>query len=243
MIPPAGGVLELAPPARPPRIARMTVLPAAAASVLSYLSGSVPWALLVVRWKAGVDLRTVGSGNPGATNASRVVGKRWGFVILLSDAAKGAAPVLVLPSLLTGDADAAGHLAVLCGLAAVLGHVFPVWLGFRGGKGVATGLGVAAVLHWPAMLAGAAAFLLTAKCTRLVALASVVAAWVFAGVCVAARPDRFGADGWSLSAFAALAAALITLRHAGNFARMLRGEETRWGTAAHETAPPVGGGD
>ena len=231
----------------------MSVLPHALAFALSYLSGSVPWAVLVVRWVAGVDLRSVGSGNPGATNASRVVGKGWGSLILLLDAAKGAAPVLFLPPWLggiwlTADDEPRRHLAVLCGLGAVLGHVFPVWLRFRGGKGVATGLGVAAVLHWPGMLAGAAAFALTAKLTRLVALASTVGAWVFALACVLLRGDRFGAGGWSLSAFALLAAVLITVRHAGNFARMRRGEEARWGgadlkPAPRDAAPPVGGSD
>ena len=201
------------------------------AAVLSYLSGSVPWALVVVRAVAGVDLRSVGSGNPGATNAARVVGKRWGALILLLDAAKGAVPTLLLPALLAGGDAERGNLAVACGLAAVAGHVFPVWLRFRGGKGVATGLGVAAVLHWPAALCGLAAFAAVAAATRLVALASTVAAWAFAAVCVVWRADRFAAPGWALSAFAVAAAALITLRHAGNFARMRRGEESRWGGA------------
>ena len=202
------------------------------AAAASYLSGSVPFALLVTRWRAGVDLRTVGSGNPGATNASRVLGKGWGLVILLLDAAKGAVPTLALPALLARDDPAARpHLAVVCGLAAVVGHVFPVWLGFRGGKGVATGLGVAAVLHWPGMLAGAAAFLLVAKTTRLVAVASTAGAWAFAATCLVLRADRFGPGGWPLSAFAVLAAVLITIRHASNFRRLLRGEETRYGGA------------
>ena len=214
-------------------------MPYLLAAVASYLSGSVPWALLVTRWRAGVDLRTVGSGNPGATNASRVLGKGWGLVILLLDAAKGAAPTLALPSrLASGEADS-GNLAVVCGLAAVVGHVFPVWLRFRGGKGVATGLGVAAVLHWPGTLAGLAAFLLTAKLTRYVALASVVGAWTFAAVCVAARPDRFAAGGRGLSAFAVAAAVLIAVRHAGNFGRMARGEESKWGGADLKPAAPV----
>ena len=214
-------------------------MPYLLAALASYLSGSVPWALLVTRWRAGVDLRTVGSGNPGATNASRVLGKGWGSAILLLDAAKGAAPTLALPAPLADGGADAGDLAVICGLAAVLGHVFPVWLRFRGGKGVATGLGVAAVLHWPGTLAGLAAFLLTAKLTRLVALASVVAAWTFAAVCVATRPDRFSTGGWTLSAFALAAAVLITARHAGNFARMARGEESRWGGADLKPAPPA----
>lgn len=115
----------------------------ALAAGLSYLSGSVPWALLIVRWVAGTDLRSVGSGNPGATNAARVVGRRWGALILALDALKGAVPVLLLPRLLGDGALGDGtigdefsrHLAVVCGAAAVLGHVFPIWLRFRGGKG------------------------------------------------------------------------------------------------------------
>lgn len=216
----------------------------ALAAGLSYLSGSVPWALLIVRWVAGTDLRTVGSGNPGATNASRVLGERWGGLILALDALKGAVPTLALPAWL-GEAGASHtNLAVACGAAAVLGHVFPVWLGFRGGKGVATGLGVAAVLHWPGLLAGAAAFLLVAKTTRLVALASTVAAWAFAAACgvdcLLVRPAAYGPPGRLLAGFALLTALLITARHAGNFARMARGEETRWGGRDLAAATPGG---
>ena len=212
------------------------VTPYLLAAAASYLSGSVPWALLVTRWRAGVDLRAVGSGNPGATNASRVLGKGWGFAILLLDAAKGAVPVFVLPLL----SDEERFLGVVCAFAAVVGHVFPVWLGFRGGKGVATGLGVAAVLHPWGMLAGVATFLLVAVPTRLVALASTAAAWGFAAMCVFVPPGRRTPGGWhaGLAAFAVGIAVLITARHAGNFARMARGEESKWGGADLKPAPP-----
>ena len=216
------------------------VTPYLLAAAASYLSGSVPWALLVTRWRAGVDLRTVGSGNPGATNASRVLGKGWGFAILLLDAAKGAVPVAVLPHLFADSPRGVGFFAVTCALAAVLGHVFPVWLRFRGGKGVATGLGVAVVLHPLGTLAGVAAFLLVAVPTRLVALASTAAAWAFAAACLFLPRDHRSEGGWhaGLAAFAVGIAVLITARHAGNFARMARGEESKWGGADLKPAPP-----
>ena len=210
----------------------MSPTAATALFVLSYLSGSVPWAVLVTRWVRGVDLRTVGSGNPGATNASRVLGMRWGLVILLADALKGAVPVLLLPGLFTEPGTVAhAHAAVLAALGAVLGHVFPVWLRFRGGKGVATGLGVAAVLHGPATLVAAGAFAVIAGTTRLVAVASTLAAAAFAAAAVLMpRGDGGPFSAWNrpLSAFAVAVAVLIAVRHASNFARLARGEDERF---------------
>ncbi|MCI0574380.1 MAG: glycerol-3-phosphate acyltransferase, partial [Myxococcaceae bacterium] len=123
--------------------------------VAGYLCGSVPFGVLVARWLRGVDVRQRGSGNIGATNVARVAGKRLGLVVLLLDALKGAAPVVLARALLPGEAA----LQAAAGLAAVLGHVFPVWLRLRGGKGVATALGVAAVLVPWAALAGAGVYL------------------------------------------------------------------------------------
>ncbi len=116
----------------------------------AYLSGSVPYGLLLARAVAGKDVRTEGSGNIGATNVARVVGKKLGALVLLLDALKGALPVLVAQYLLPGEP--LWHDAV--GVAAFFGHVFPVWLKFKGGKGVATALGVLAVLLPWAALAG-----------------------------------------------------------------------------------------
>src|SRR5919201_1252157 len=122
----------------------------AALIVLGYLSGSVPFGVLLTRWIRGVDVRTQGSGNIGATNVARVAGKKGGMVGLLLDALKGALPVLLAMALFPQSPRT--HAAV--GLAAFLGHVFPVWLRLKGGKGVATALGVLLVLIPWAALAG-----------------------------------------------------------------------------------------
>ena len=211
----------------------MSALFPPAVFLIAFLSGSVPWAVLVTRWVRGVDLRAVGSGNPGATNASRVLGMKWGGLILLADALKGAVPVLVLPGLFAEPGTIAhGNLRVLAGLGAVLGHVFTPWLGFRGGKGVATGLGVAAVLHPAATLVAAAAFGLIAAATRLVAVASTLAAAAFAAAALLmprGAGGPFSAENRALSAFALAVAVLIAVRHASNFARLARGEDERFG--------------
>ena len=120
---------------------------ALAAFLLAYLAGSLPFGLIVARLFGGIDIRKEGSGNIGATNVARVLGAKYGAFVLSLDCVKGAAPTGLLPVLLlSSDLPQRVHLAVLSGVAAILGHMFPCWLGFRGGKGVATALGVALVL-------------------------------------------------------------------------------------------------
>ena len=169
---------------------------AAALVVLGYLSGSIPFGVLLTRWIRGVDVRTQGSGNIGATNVARVAGKKLGVAVLVLDALKGALPVAVAMALFSQSPRT--HAAV--GLAAFLGHVFPVWLKLKGGKGVATALGVLLVLTpWSALAGGVTA---------------VVIAFVTA---------RHGE-------YAVLAAALFALMvftHRGNIARILRHAEKR----------------
>src|SRR5919197_6134389 len=123
---------------------------AAALVVLGYLSGSVPFGVLLTRWTRGVDVRTQGSGNIGATNVARVAGKRLGVAVLVLDALKGALPVVVAMAIFSQ----APKTNAAVGLAAFLGHVFPVWLKLKGGKGVATALGVLLVLTPWSALAG-----------------------------------------------------------------------------------------
>ena len=118
----------------------------AIAALLSYLAGSVPFGLVIARIVSGEDIRSQGSGNIGATNVARVLGAKWGVMVLVLDAIKGALPTALIPMLLSFDSTEIGHTGVLCGLMAIVGHMFPVWLGFRGGKGVATALGVVCVL-------------------------------------------------------------------------------------------------
>ena len=185
----------------------------------AYLLGSVPFGLVLSRAFAGVDVRRVGSGNIGATNVSRAAGKKVGILTLVLDAAKGALPVLVAPSL--GLSPAWGAAA---GLAAFLGHLFPPWLGFQGGKGVATALGVSAGFSPVAALVGLVVFSIALAATRFVSVGSLHGTAACAAGILAVR----GADSPAAWAGAAMAVAIF-LRHRANIRRLLRGEENRIG--------------
>lgn len=199
-------------------LADLTALsPAQGALVLgAYLLGAVPFGLLVVRLFAGVDVRAQGSGNIGATNVVRVGGKRLGAVTLLLDALKGFAPVLAARLLRFPDA-AQGLVA----LAAVLGHVFPVYLRFKGGKGVATGLGVFAALTPVAAALGAVGYVLAFALLRIssVGSLSLLVVTLVASALTAATLWPF--------VFELLIGALIIARHQENIARLLAGTEKR----------------
>ncbi len=204
-------------------------------AVVAYLIGSIPFGLLIVRWVKGVDLRTVGSGNIGATNAGRVLGKAGGLGVLLLDALKGLLPTLVLARL----CDETSATAVLAGTCAILGHMFPCWLGFRGGKGVATALGVVGVLAPWGTLAAFAAFALNFAATRIVSLGSVLAAIVFAvyqGFWLA--PDWWSPEKRWLTVFSAAVPLLIILRHRSNLVRLLQGKEGAWKSTPAAPPPP-----
>ncbi len=191
----------------------------------SYLLGSVPFSYWIGHWFKGVDIRTVGSHNPGATNVLRVAGRLPGSLALVLDAGKGALPVLL------GRAWGLPHAAVAAAAAAaVLGHVFSPFLGFHGGKGVATGAGaLGALAPLPTALA-AATFVVVVACTRLVALGSVAAAalvpLLVAGAMAVGRmpPGTI----WTAAAAAAISA-LVIVRHRENIARLRAGTEDRLG--------------
>ncbi len=195
-------------------------------ALAAYLAGSIPCSLLLAKYGKGIDLRQHGSGNVGATNVARTMGWGWGSVALSLDALKGLVPTLYLPQLIEMGSEDQTHQMVLCGLMAILGHTFPVWLKFKGGKGVATALGVATVLSWKAILVACAVFVVVFAARRIVSLASILAvsAFTVAVLCMS-WPTPFSSQGWSLSAFAIAAPGLIILRHASNISRLLRGEE------------------
>lgn len=196
-------------------------LPGLLAVAGSYLLGSIPFGLLLARWVAGVDVRTVGSGNVGATNVGRVLGHKGFAVVLVLDAVKGAIPVLVLAPLTATDPSQLDLLRALCALFAVLGHVFSVFLRFRGGKGVATTLGAIVALSPLAALATLIVFLLVIVAFRIVSLASVAAAvaFPFAVYFVGGSRESLG--------FAALVALLVIVRHRSNLIRIAQGTEPR----------------
>lgn len=205
---------------------------------LAYLSGSVPYGLLIGK-AHGIDLRTVGSGNIGATNCGREVGSLWGKLCFVCDFLKGFVPVIVvgawagLLGLASITTEQAGWWTAVAG-AAVCGHVFPVWLGFRGGKGVATAFG-ALVGVWPVLsltaAAGAVTWVVVTASTRFVSLGSIVStaamAWYAAVIAVC-----FGIDlqrGWPMAAGVGALAVLVLVRHRGNLSRVLTGTEDRVG--------------
>lgn len=193
------------------------------AALAAYLLGAVPFGLVMARQLKGVDLRTVGSGNIGATNAMRVLGKPLGLTAFALDVAKGALPVLWLAPWAAPDEHAAAA-RLACGAAAVLGHCFPVYLGFRGGKGVATGCGAIIAVEPLVFLAGGLVWLLSLGLGRMVGLSSMLMGGTFPLVAAWLRPD----DVPFIVGCGALAL-LILVRHRANVGRMLRGEEPRIG--------------
>ncbi|MCL4187585.1 MAG: glycerol-3-phosphate 1-O-acyltransferase PlsY [Rhodobacteraceae bacterium] len=200
----------------------------ALAALAGFLLGSVPFGMVITRALGLGDLRAIGSGNIGATNVLRTGHRGAAAATLLLDAAKGAAAVLAARALLAEDA------AQLAGAAAFLGHLFPPWLGFRGGKGVATFLGLLIALAWPVGLAACAVWLAAAAAFRISSLAALAAAasaplWAL----------TLGAGETAL--LAAALAALVWLRHRANIARLAAGSEPRIGRR-RAPGPPAGGG-
>lgn len=194
--------------------------------VAAYLIGAIPTGLLIGRWFAKVDLRTVGSKNIGFTNAWRVLGWRLAVPVLLLDIAKGLLAVLLLPLLAVGDPG--GDFGVWCGLAALLGNLFNVFLGFRGGKGVATGLGVFIGLAPLAALVAFLVFFALVWATRYISLGALVAAVVLTVAIGALHP--IGLLFW----FSVATTVVIFAKHRGNISRLLAGTERRFGQSGSE---------
>ena len=190
--------------------------------LLGYLLGSIPSGFLAGKWCKGIDLRTIGSGSTGATNVLRNVGKKPALVVFLIDVAKGAAAVL-LAAALTQNNPLNDWIQVLAGLAALAGHIWPVWLGFKGGKAVATGLGLFLGLAWPVGLACFGVFMAVFSLSRIVSLASVVAA-VSLPLLMAA-----GSDSNANLVVALVAMGLVLWRHRSNLQRLINGTEPQVG--------------
>ncbi len=203
--------------------------------LLAYLYGSVPFGFLAAKLLRGVDIRTTGSGNIGATNAARVLGFKFFPPIFLLDVSKGLLPTLAARLLASGGAFVPHPLAVGAGLAAILGHVFPVWLGFKGGKAVATSTGVFLVLAPWSVLVAAGAWALVFALWRYVSLASMTAAVALPVSVWFIHPDPLG-TGRYLTAFAALGGALVIYLHRANIRRLLAGTEHKIGAGGRESA-------
>jgi glycerol-3-phosphate acyltransferase PlsY len=184
--------------------------------VLAYLIGSIPFGYLIVRMSGRGDVRHTGSGGTGATNVSRRAGKAAGVLTLVLDAIKGAIAVLIATR--AGDS----WLVAAAAIAVIVGHIFPVWLGFRGGKGVATALGVFVVLAPLALLCAGVVFLIVFLLTRYVSLGSMTA--------VASVPLVVSVNGLTSPIFlsSVAAAALVIFAHRANISRLMNGTEPKF---------------
>jgi acyl phosphate:glycerol-3-phosphate acyltransferase len=188
----------------------------------SYLLGAIPASYLAGRLTKGVDLRQHGSGNLGATNAFRVLGPAIATPVMIFDVAKGFVPTFFFPSLM---GNAHWGWAIAFGAATIMGHVFPIYLGFRGGKGVATASGVFLALAPLAMLVGLTVWIITLLASRMVSLASVIASVAL----LVALP--FSAAPPAVQALGVAVAAVVIFAHRANIRRILAGTEHRFGTS------------
>ena len=195
---------------------------------IAYLLGSIPFGYLLVRTFRHEDIRASGSGNIGATNVARSGAKGLGIATLLLDLGKGLLAVEIAKWLAPGNAD----VAMVAAVAAILGHVFPVWLGFRGGKGVATALGVFIALVWPASLCVLGVFAVVFLLTRYVSLASVLAAASFPlfGFYFVRHPSPIVVAGFLFIPI------LVCVKHHANIRRLMAGTESRFGSSARKAA-------
>ena len=206
-----------------------------AAAILAYLIGSFPSGFIAGRI-CGVDLRVAGSGNVGATNALRVLGKKWGYAVFAADAFKGALAVLsglAIAQIPAIQGPTPAHVGVISALFAIIGHSFPVWLGFKGGKGVATFYGTLIAVAWPLGLAAGATWLAVAYFLRISSLAALTSAALapLLALLVFDQP-------YPVTALALFMAILIFVRHQENIRRLVKGEEPKIG--AKKPAPEAG---
>lgn len=210
----------------------------AAAGIVTYLAGAVPFGWLLVKATRGVDLREVGSRNIGATNAGRMFGFHYFLIIFVLDLAKGFLPVFFLGPWIADHYPCdkcpalESSMAAFLALCAVIGHMFPIYLRFRGGKGVATGLGVALALSWQVSAIAFGAFLLMLLLSRYVSVSSIVAAVVapivhhFVPSNLTTPPDPWGSD-LLITLFFIASSILVLVKHRTNIRRLLAGTEPR----------------
>jgi len=193
--------------------------------VIAYLIGSIPTAVWVSKAFFGIDIREYGSGNAGATNTFRVLGSRWGTIVMIADVLKGVAATslyILLPYYMTSEWDRTNFMVGL-GLAAVLGHIFPLWADFRGGKGVATLFGMILAIQPLVAVCCVGVFLLVLYLTRFVSLSSILASIAFAVFILIIFNEKEPL----YRAFAIAVALLVLLTHQKNITRLLRGSESK----------------
>ena len=202
--------------------------------VVAYLMGSIPFGL-IIGLARGIDVRTVGSKNIGATNVLRTVGRPWGILAFALDFGKGVAGAVLAPLLanaVCGGAPAPDIAALAGGLAAVAGHTWPVWLRFRGGKGVATSAGMLVAIAPAAVGIAFAVWLVVLIASRYVSLASISAAAALA-VAIWFRASHSAPHWWLVPALVTALAVLVIARHHANIARLMSGTENRFSWKRH----------
>lgn len=192
---------------------------------MAYCIGSIPTAIWISKAFFGIDIRDYGSGNAGATNTFRILGSRWGTIVMIVDVFKGVAATslyILLPYYLTSEWDRTNFMVGL-GLAAVLGHIFPIWADFRGGKGVATLFGMIIAIQPLVAVCCVGVFLLVLYATRFVSLSSILASIAFAVFILFVFNEKEPL----YRAFAIAVALLVVLTHQKNITRILRGSESK----------------
>jgi glycerol-3-phosphate acyltransferase PlsY len=193
--------------------------------ILAYLIGSIPTSLIVSRTQFNIDIRDYGSGNAGATNTFRVLGSRWGTFVMIMDMLKGLIAVklaLLLPYYIVNEFERT-NFQIGLGLAAVLGHIFPIWAEFRGGKGVATLFGLIIAISPLTALSCIGVFLLVLYLTRFVSLSSILASLAFPVFILIV----FNVDNIAYRIFAIAVALLVIMTHQKNIGRLLSGSESK----------------
>ena len=210
--------------------------------VIAFLVGGIPFGYLVGRGLLKDDIRKHGSGNIGATNETRLLGWKWGFVVLFLDALKGLLPTLATKLFLQdrGSDEMANLGAILAGICCILGHMYPIWLKMRGGKGVATALGVILVIAPQASGVALATFLIVFGASRIVGLASIVSVTSFAiAQLTFMGQDVFMFGQLPLTLFSTIIPALIVWKHRSNIRRMWQGDEQQMkaGSESRESTP------
>lgn len=205
--------------------------------VISYLIGSIPTSLLITKWVKGVDIRNYGSGNAGGTNVSRVLGWKYGVLVILLDALKGASAVILVARLHYGSMpfqnatpfDDFTLVQIIAGVSAVIGHIWTIFAGFRGGKGIATALGMLLFIITIDMLIAIAVFLLVVMLTKYISLGSILGA-VSVPLVLMVRENLFNVDipGYgTLLPFTIGISLLILYTHRANLSRLAAGKENQ----------------
>ncbi len=197
--------------------------------LLAYVIGSIPWAYIIAKAK-GVDIRKEGSGNVGATNVSRVLGKKWGVICFILDFLKGAIPVIIVRVLTSHGIVCANpdYLMILAAIATVAGHVWPVFLNFKGGKGISTSAGTIVALAPITLILCLAIWVILFKVFRYVSLASIIAAAILPLVGFALAKYGYEKNSTPVIGLFAVLAILAIIKHKSNIVRLLKGTEHKF---------------